>query len=718
MLRYLLLLLSTLLFAPATLAVDEKDLLPIDQAFVLSTQVVARDKIEFTWKVAPGYYLYKHRMGVSSVDGKFKTNALQLPEGVHKKDQFFGDVQTYRGTVVGIQTGTVADHVGSVSFLVKYQGCADLGVCYPPHKKTITLSLPEATQTDLNTLNSNTLNLNANKKSDLFGGTKITTESMPLPAEQAFQFEAIVNTSNELLLRFTPAPGYYLYRDKTKINIVSDGNAVVAGGLQWPPAQSHKDEYFGDVAVFFDQVEARLALQLKDSKARDIILKASFIGCQENGICYAPMKREITLSLPSGGKPGAPVSAKLQTSFTYIAWLQALLLALGGGLILNLMPCVLPVLSLKALSLVEGADNKRNVRKKALWYSAGVMISFAVVGAIVIALRHAGLALGWGFQLQQPVVVALLALVMLAVGLSLSGVFQIGAGLAGVGQKLTEISGYKGDFFTGVLAVVVASPCTAPLMGGALAFAFATSPLIAMSVFLALGLGLALPFLLIAFVPAFAKRLPKPGAWMETLKQVLAFPMYLTAAWLVSVLAAQRGATGVLLILAGSTALAFALWLWERTRYSEKKFARVFVLLALLATAYTVFAIYKIKDAPVKQVTSESHVAYSAKALASLQKDNRQVFVNMTADWCISCKTNEATVFLRPAFKKLLEETNTVYMVGDYTNVDPEITKFLELHNAVGVPLYVVYSAKNPEGKTLPAILTPGIVDEALRDTK
>ena len=718
MLRYLLLLLSTLLFAPATLAVDEKDLLPIDQAFVLSTQVVARDKIEFTWKVAPGYYLYKHRMGVSSVDGKFKTNALQLPEGVHKKDQFFGDVQTYRGTVVGIQTGTVADHVGSVSFLVKYQGCADLGVCYPPHKKTITLSLPEATQTDLNTLNSNTLNLNANKKSDLFGGTKITTESMPLPAEQAFQFEAIVNTSNELLLRFTPAPGYYLYRDKTKINIVSDGNAVVAGGLQWPPAQSHKDEYFGDVAVFFDQVEARLALQLKDSKARDIILKASFIGCQENGICYAPMKREITLSLPSGGKPGAPVSAKLQTSFTYIAWLQALLLALGGGLILNLMPCVLPVLSLKALSLVEGADNKRNVRKKALWYSAGVMISFAVVGAIVIALRHAGLALGWGFQLQQPVVVALLALVMLAVGLSLSGVFQIGAGLAGVGQKLTEISGYKGDFFTGVLAVVVASPCTAPLMGGALAFAFATSPLIAMSVFLALGLGLALPFLLIAFVPAFAKLLPKPGAWMETLKQVLAFPMYLTAAWLVSVLAAQRGATGVLLILAGSTALAFALWLWERTRYSEKKFARVFVLLALLATAYTVFAIYKIKDAPVKQVTSESHVAYSAKALASLQKDNRQVFVNMTADWCISCKTNEATVFLRPAFKKLLEETNTVYMVGDYTNVDPEITKFLELHNAVGVPLYVVYSAKNPEGKTLPAILTPGIVDEALRDTK
>ncbi|MGH8051110.1 MAG: protein-disulfide reductase DsbD family protein [Arenimonas sp.] len=711
MLRYLLLLLSTLLFAPAALAVDEKDLLPIDQAFALSAKAIARDKIEFTWKIAPGYYLYRHRMSVSAVESNFKTNPLELPEGTHKKDQFFGDVQTYRNTVIGIQTGGAADGTNSVSFLVKYQGCADLGVCYPPHKKTITVALPAATQTD-----SAALNLNSGEKSNLFGDSKITTDSLPLPAEQAFQFEAIVNTSNEFLLRFTPAPGYYLYRDKTKINILSDNHSVLAGELQWPPAKLHKDEHFGDVAVFFDLVEAKLPLQLKDAKAHDITLKASFIGCQENGICYPPMKREIALSLPSGGKTGEITKAETPSAFNAIAWIQALLLALGGGLILNLMPCVLPVLSLKALSLVEGADNNGNARKKALWYTFGVMISFAIVGAIAIGLRHAGLALGWGFQLQQPVVVAVLALIMLAVGLSLSGVFQIGAGFAGVGQKLTESSGYKGDFFTGVLAVVVASPCTAPMMGGALAFAFATSPLLAMSVFLALGLGLALPFLMIAYIPAFAKRLPKPGAWMETLKQVLAFPMYLTAAWLVSVLAAQRGSMGVLLILAGATAFAFALWLWERMRYSENKFARVFVLLGLFATAYTVFAIYKIQNAPTKQVSSETHAVYSAEALASLQKDNRQVFVNMTADWCITCKANEAAVFSRPAFKKLLEETNTVYMVGDYTNVDPEITKFLEQHEAVGVPLYVVFSENNKSGKVLPTIMTTGIIEAALRE--
>ncbi len=711
MLRTLLLLLSALLFAPSTYAVNEKDLLPIDQAFALSAKAVSRNKIEFTWKIAPGYYLYRHRMSVNAVESNFKTNPLELPEGAHKKDQFFGDVQTYRNEVIGIQTGAAADGVTNVSFLVKYQGCADVGVCYPPHKKTITVALPSASQTD-----PTALNLDANKPANLFGGAKITTDSLPLPAEQAFQFEAIVNTSNELLLRFTPAPGYYLYRDKTKIEIISDGNGVIAGDIEWPPAKQHKDEHFGDVSVFFDLVEAKLPLLLKDSKAHNITLKTTFIGCQENGICYKPMTRNIALSLPAGGKIGDAKAAKTSAPFNAIAWIQALLLALGGGLILNLMPCVLPVLSLKALSLVEGADNNGNARKKALWYSFGVMLSFAVVGAVAIGLRHAGLALGWGFQLQQPVVVAVLALVMLAVGLSLSGVFQIGAGLAGVGQKLTESKGHRGDFFTGVLAVVVASPCTAPMMGGALAFAFAASPFLAISVFLALGLGLALPFLLIAYIPALAKMLPKPGAWMETLKQVLAFPMYLTAAWLVSVLAAQRGSMGVLLILAGATAFAFALWLWERTRYSEKKFSRVFVLLGLLATAYSVFAIYKIKEAPTKQVSSETHAVYSAEALASLQKDGRQIFVNMTADWCISCKANEAAVFSRPSFKKLLEETNTVYMVGDYTNVDPEITKFLEHHKAVGVPLYVVYSPKSREGKVLPIILTPGIVDKALRE--
>src|SRR5690606_7267738 len=233
-----------------------------------------------------------------------------------------------------------------------------------------------------------------------------------------------------------------------------------------------------------------------------------------------------------------------------------LLLALGGGLILNLMPCVLPVLSLKALSLAQSGAGRGAARRHALAYTAGVLLSMLALGALVLALRHAGLALGWGFQLQQPLVLAGLALVMFALGLSLSGLWQANVGLGQRSGALLQGDGIRADFFTGVLAVVLATPCTAPFMGAALAYAFTGPTAGALLVFLVLGLGLALPFLLIGFVPSFARLLPKPGAWMETLKQLLAFPLYATAAWLVWVLAKQRGADAVGMWLAAAIVLA------------------------------------------------------------------------------------------------------------------------------------------------------------------
>jgi len=328
-------------------------------------------------------------------------------------------------------------------------------------------------------------------------------------------------------------------------------------------------------------------------------------------------------------------------------------------------------------------------------------------------LRETGQALGWGFQLQQPLVVAALAYLMLAIGLSLSGVYQFGAGVAGVGQKLTEKSGPAGDFFTGVLAVVVASPCTAPFMGTALAYAFAAPTAMGIAVFLALGLGLALPFLLIAFVPALASRLPKPGAWMETLKQFLAFPMYLTVAWLVSVIAAQRGSSGVLYLLGGAVLLAFGLWWWERGRYSRHRILRPLALLVLLTALLPLLAIYRLPPI-AKQAAEAGTVAYSADKLADLRAQHRVVFVDMTADWCVSCKANEAAVLSRPGFHDAMTAANAVYMVGDYTNVDPAITAFLDAHHAVGVPLYIVYPRNGGDGEQLPNILTQGIVANAL----
>jgi thiol:disulfide interchange protein DsbD len=296
-------------------------------------------------------------------------------------------------------------------------------------------------------------------------------------------------------------------------------------------------------------------------------------------------------------------------------------------------------------------------------------------------------------------------------------VFTIGASLSGTGQGLASRSGPAGDFFTGVLACVVASPCTAPFMGPALAFAFASSSIVALLIFLALGLGLALPFLLIGFVPALASRLPKPGAWMETLKQVLAYPMYLTGVWLVWVLGKQRGVDAIGLVLFGAVILALALWSMERGRWKGGIAARVMAAILLLASLVPIWMITRI-DPPSKTLdASETAIAYSADKLAALRAEGRTVFVDMTADWCVTCKANEKSVLGTTRFEDALSRSKAVYMKGDWTNVDPEITAFLQQHGAVGVPLYVVFHGTQGNGTVLPTVLTASVVEAALTAT-
>ena len=267
-----------------------------------------------------------------------------------------------------------------------------------------------------------------------------------------------------------------------------------------------------------------------------------------------------------------------------------------------------------------------------------------------------------------------------------------------------------------MLAVVVATPCTAPFMGGALAFAFTAPAALAVAIFVALGLGLALPFLLVGFVPALARLLPRPGAWMDTFKQVLAFPMYLTAVWLIWVLGRQRGVDAVALVLIGMTVIGAGLWWWGRLGLDRRPLQRLLAMLLVglgLGVALSVGSVAAPqRGAPASE---EGVVAYDAAALQSLRSDGRVVFVNMTADWCVTCKANEKTVLSQERFKQALAETNAVYMKGDWTNVDPEITRFLESHGAYGVPLYVVYAGDAAPQK-LATVLTPDMVEQALRD--
>ena len=776
---------ALLLLSLPAWAVSEKDLLPVDEAFALSAQARDRDRIEVSWKIAPGYYLYRHRTTVKPDPG-FAAEALQMPAGKKHHDDFFGEVETYRDRLTAVLPGKADDATDTVTLEIRYQGCADAGVCYPPQKRSVKVKLPGGSGGAAPIAATAAIGapspFNNPLAGNSSGGLRLpgtgNSQALPLPSERAFGFDAIVDDGNTVLLRFSPAPGYYLYRDRTSLTL-EGVTGISADKPLWPSAKSHRDEHFGDVAVYFDQVDVKLPLRRSRTDAAEATLVITFQGCQTDGICYPPMTRRVKLALPAGqltanadtaahrneviaplpGKdkraqardrdatgtatqpmlirPNEPAPAAVNTggvpdasadnaqrtrppggggSAAPTTLIGALLLALVGGLILNLMPCVLPILSLKVLGVAQSGESRQRARSHALWYTAGVLVAFAVIGGLVLAMRAAGQAAGWGFQLQHPWFIAALVYLMFTVGLSLSGVFTLGGSLGGVGQSLAARSGPVGDFFTGVLACVVASPCVAPFMGLPLAYAFTASTLPALLVFLALGLGLALPFLLIGFIPSLAKRLPRPGAWMETLKHVLAFPMYGTAIWLLWVLGKQRGVDAMTLVLGGLVVLSLALWWFERSRWRSQRVGGLLATLLLLAALVPVWGVTRIAAPTKVAAATDNVVVYSPPMLDRLRQDNRVVFVNMTADWCVTCKANERTVLGSNAFHDILRRTNAVYMRGDYTNVDPEITAFLEEHKAVGVPLYVVYGPGAPP-TVLPTVLTQAIVEEALLRT-
>jgi|SRR6056297_503903 len=399
--------------------------------------------------------------------------------------------------------------------------------------------------------------------------------------------------------------------------------------------------------------------------------------------------------------------------------ITVLLLALVGGMLLNLMPCVFPVLSLKAMSLVNGGE--RHAARHGWAYTGGVLVTFALLAGALLTLRAGGEAIGWGFQLQSPGFVALLIYLFFAMALSLSGVFELGTRWMGLGQDMPGHDGLRGSFFTGALATLVASPCTAPAMGTALGVAAVLPAVQAMGVFLALGFGLALPMLVLSLVPALARRLPKPGPWMITFRQVMAFPLYLTVVWLLWVLGNQVGSTGMSWLLAGLVALAFALWLGGRaggrsTAGTVQAVAHVLVGLALLGALAA--WLNAIDFEPPGRAATAGAEPWSIERLAELNADpGRGVLVNMTADWCVTCKVNEAVALSTDTVRGAIDEFGFIYLVGDWTRRDPAITRYLEEFGRNGVPLYVVYPpGPDPQPIVLPQILTPGSVAAALRD--
>jgi len=435
-----------------------------------------------------------------------------------------------------------------------------------------------------------------------------------------------------------------------------------------------------------------------------------------------PLPGLLALTLADGSQVAAMISARpglppplapagsgvfralaLMTSAGFLTLLAGALL---GGLILNLMPCVFPVLAMKAAHLAHLSKAKAGeARRSGLAYGAGVLVTFAVLGGVLLALREGGQLAGWGFQFQSPVFVLAMIWLLFAVGLSFSGVLVLGGRWIGVGQSLAGRGGAIGSFFTGVLAAVVATPCTAPFMGAAVAAALAAPPVAGIAIFLALGLGLALPLVVISLIPGIARAIPRPGPWMDILHQALAFPVYASVLWLVWVASREGGSALLLAAGAGLLLIAFAAWLGRLG-------GRVAPILAAVAVIALIPVLWSAQGARPDSTRSVAAMGqpFSTARLAALRAAGKPAFVDLTAAWCVTCLLNERVALDQADVQAGFRRAGVTYLVGDWTRGDPDITAYLRNNRRDGVPLYVFYPAGGGRPVTLPQILTPGLV--------
>ena len=427
----------------------------------------------------------------------------------------------------------------------------------------------------------------------------------------------------------------------------------------------------------------------------------------------------------SAGGGGTPAVAATVTGADLPGGLSlgyALLFAFLGGIVLNLMPCVFPILSMKALSLVQASRaDRRSAWQGGYLYTAGILVAFAAVGATLLVLRSAGEQVGWGFQMQSATVNLVLALLLLAIALNLLGVFEFGARLAGVGGSLASGGERKTAFFTGLLAVVVATPCTAPFMAGALGYALVQPAAVALAIFLLLGFGLAFPYLLLSCIPAVGRALPRPGPWMATFRNVLAFPMFATAVWLFWIIGNQLGADSMAMGLLAALAFGFALWAYGRVFGNARPWAWRGVAAAGLVAALLLgwkMPAYKIAQGEdhggtLGQLALEP---FSPERVTGYIDAEQPLFLYFTADWCVSCKVNERVALATDAVGDAFRSRGIKVVEGDWTNEDPVITAWLRRYGRVGVPLYLYF----PRGSSLetaavlPQILVPDTVIDAI----
>jgi thiol:disulfide interchange protein DsbD len=732
--------------APAQ-AVDEKDLLPVDEAFALSAAAPERGRIELHWKIAEGYYLYRHRIAAQPADSAFKSNPIELPAGKRKTDEFFGEVETYRHNLTAVLTGAAASGVDAIELRVKYQGCADLGVCYPPQMRTLVVKLPQDApppaapgggSSALDALGRSLAGGSA--ASPLPGATTGDGKAPPLPPEQAFGVDAIAGDGNTLLLRFTPAPGYYLYRDKTRLELDGrDGGALAGIALdrpRWPKGVSHRDEHFGDVIVYFDQVEVPVPVRREHAGAVDAALTVGFQGCQTDGICYPPMTRTLAVSLPAGSVmpiqtnagevPAAPVAqiatadageantgpafasvdvevAPAQAEDTRLAaalagsnTLWTLLGFFGAGLLLAFTPCVLPMIPILS-GLIAGRGERIGARH-------AFSLSFVYVLANALVFTVAGVIAGLvGANLQAafqtPWVLVMFAALFVALALSMFGVYEMqlpASWRARLGALSDHQRGgsWAGVAAMGALSALIVGPCVAPPLAAAVLYIGQThDPVLGGAALFLLAMGMGVP--LLAFGVAAGRGMPTSGPWMMAVQRVFGFLFLGLAIWMLS-----RILPGpVVLGLWGLLALAAAVWAFNAATTPSTRMAARFAALVLgvvgaaqlvgalaggrdpLQPLAAVFDTQPAQELEFKLIKSVDDLD---REIAAARAAGRPLMFDFYADWCVACKEMEKYTFTQPDVHAAL--AGFVLLKADVTANDDVDQVLMKRFGIIGPP--------------------------------
>lgn len=543
-------------------------------------------------------------------------------------------------------------------------------------------------------------------------GPRATLDGTPrfLRVEDAYRLRA-VTVGEQLVLTWAIAPGYYLYRDQFKFDARGPDGAAVTVAPEFAAGRRTYDAYYQkELEVYYDATQILLAFAHPPAT---VTLTLVSQGCADAGLCYPPRTQVVQADFrtgavsvsegapPPAAPPGAAAGGGAPTPLTAPSPLPLLLLfALLGGVILNLMPCVFPVLSIKVLAIAAAHPSARLRHRHGLAYALGVIASCLVIAAVLMVLRGAGEAVGWGFQLQSPIFTALLAYLLFGVAQSFAGEFELGARLMNLGQAATAGGGLRASFATGILATLVASPCTAPFMGTALGAALTLPSAVGGLIFAALGLGMALPFLVLTWFPGLLERLPAPGPWMVKLRTLLAFPLYLSVIWLLWVLGRQTSIDQAALVASGLLLIAFAIWLARATRSLPGRALVLLVVVTALALPFI----------PADDARDHQWQPYTPQRLAELRAQGAPVLVNLTADWCITCLANERLALNSAGFKRALKERGITYLKGDWTRYNPDITALLARYGRTGVPLYLFFPHGGGDARILPQLLTEATV--------